>query len=284
MQNEKGAGVRPKIKNENGKPETGGESLISADGRSCRFMGEDGRGLAVAKAGTGRFLNLPEMYRNELNCTHLPLNSGDFNKKIISRKRHASARSGRYNRAGVARAWGGQNEAKTKPFCDAAGAIDRRAGLANRHCLQGEAAFQPVLRCRARHGENYRTKPFMNLRWAIYDLRGAWEYSSHFVQAGGPAGRRPALRGSGGRLQKPSKSDKIQVNPTKSNQIIFSPRSTAMDTDETEIDLNPKPAMADESVRHKRIKPLSPALSPSGGERAPIRIAGYWPALVPWCR
>ena len=46
-------------------------------------MGEEGRGLAVAKAGTGLLLNLPEMYQNELNCTHLPLNSGGFLKNIF---------------------------------------------------------------------------------------------------------------------------------------------------------------------------------------------------------
>ena len=54
------------------------EPLMRAQLRSGHFIGVGERGLAVAKAGTGRLLNLPEMYRNELNCTHLPLNSGDF--------------------------------------------------------------------------------------------------------------------------------------------------------------------------------------------------------------
>ena len=80
------------------------------------------------------------------------MNWGIKIKKIMSRKRHASARNGRYNPAGPGRAWGWQNEAKTKPFCDAAGAVIGRAGLVKRLCLQGKAAFQPVLRRKVRHG------------------------------------------------------------------------------------------------------------------------------------
>ena len=81
-------------------------------------------------------------------------------KIFLRRALPVSARDGRYTPAGAARARGGQNEAKTKPFCDAAGAIDGRAGLANRHCLQVNPTFQRVLTRRVRQGENYRTKPF----------------------------------------------------------------------------------------------------------------------------
>ena len=114
--------------------------------------------------------------RFQPNSTHFNRFQPAFLKKIMRREHYATARNGRYNPAVVVRAWGWQNEAKTKPFYDAAGAINGRAGLAKRLCLHSKAAFQPVLRRGARHGGNLQNEAICffiyDLRYPIYEPRG----------------------------------------------------------------------------------------------------------------
>jgi hypothetical protein len=122
-----------------------------------------------------------------------------------------ATRSGRYNPAEVARAWGWQNEAKTKPKGDAVGAVYGLAGFVERPYLQDKAAFRPDLRRRVRSGGKLQNEATDTGR----------------LSSGGKAGR--STESWNLKFEKrPMKTKKLsQIKPNKTPDILA--------TDETQI-------------------------------------------------
>ena len=126
-----------------------------------------------------------DIHRNSPMFTEIHRNSAQKNKKYMSRERYPSARSGRYNPAGLTRAWGWQNEAETKPF--------RGGNTAETGRLWGG---------------------FMAQNACFYDdLSGLAGFGSLVGGPGKITERSHFKCGGWG-----SKSGRIQVNPTKSNR------------------------------------------------------------------